>query len=99
MKVEVDLADAGDHAVLIQLDRAIEADELHATARSFRALGGVLACIVGHSSLYVVFERRPDIETALQHRVRQQGTGNRQRVTVSFRDEYGTDLAEFLAMA
>ncbi|HEX7421925.1 MAG TPA: carboxyltransferase domain-containing protein, partial [Thermoanaerobaculia bacterium] len=68
-------------------------------ARSVRALDGILACIVGHSSLYVVFERRPDIEAAIRQSVRQPATGNRQRVTVSFRDEYATDLAEFLTHA
>jgi KipI family sensor histidine kinase inhibitor len=95
----VDIAQAGDHAVLVQLDPAIDADDLHAAARSVRALDGVLACIVGHSSLYVVFERQPDIASALKRRDRQLGTGNRQRVTVSFRDEYGADLSEFLILA
>jgi KipI family sensor histidine kinase inhibitor len=98
-KAEVNFADAGDHAVLVQLDQAIDADELHAAARGVRALDGVLACIVGHSSLYVVFERRPDLESAIHQPTRQPATGNRQRITVSFRDEYATDLAEFLAKA
>jgi len=54
-KAEVDLASAGDHAILVQLDPGIAAADLHAAARSVRALEGVLACVVGHSSLYVVF--------------------------------------------
>lgn len=95
----MNFAEAGDHAVLVQLDQAVGADELHAAARSVRALDGVLACIVGHSSLYVVFERRPDIESAIHQASRQPETGRRQRIKVSFRDEYAPDLAEFLTQA
>ncbi|HSP35245.1 MAG TPA: carboxyltransferase domain-containing protein [Thermoanaerobaculia bacterium] len=57
MTALVDITPAGDHAVLVQLDPAISAAELHARAAAMRAENGVLACIVGHSSLYVVFER------------------------------------------
>lgn len=93
------IGEAGDHALLITLDPSIAADQLHAAARSLRSRDGVLACIVGHSSLYVIFDRRPDIESALNDAVAQPATGNRQRVQVSFRDEYAPDLAEFLAAA
>ena len=91
------IGDAGEHAVLVQLDPKIAADELHAAARRVRALDGVLACVVGHSSLYVIFDRRPDIESALGHAVRQPSAGNRHRIQVSFRDEYASDLDEFLS--
>lgn len=91
------IGDAGEHAVLVQLDPAISADELHAAARSVRTLGGVLACVVGHSSLYVIFDRRPDLESALGRAVGQASTGSRHQIHVSFRDEYAPDLAEFLA--
>jgi len=95
----VDLANAGDHAVLVQLDPGIAAADLHAAAHSVRALEGVLACVVGHSSLYIVFERRPDVERAINPAQGQPITGNRRHIVVSFRDEYGPDLAEFLALA
>jgi allophanate hydrolase subunit 1 len=44
---------AGDNAELIELGE-VTAAELHAAARTKRAEDGVLAVIVGHSSLYVV---------------------------------------------
>ena len=88
--------DAGDHAVLVQLDPDIDADEIHAAAHSVRTLDGVLACIVGHSSLYIVFDRKLDIRAALERAVRQPTTGNRHLIQVSFREEYATDLSEFL---
>src|SRR5439155_19922650 len=53
----MNIAPAGDHAMLIELDRSIAAADLHAAAANVRARDGVLACIVGHSSLYVVFTR------------------------------------------
>ncbi|MGZ8868155.1 MAG: hypothetical protein ACXW2P_07400, partial [Thermoanaerobaculia bacterium] len=46
---------AGDRAVLVELGE-VSAAELHAAAASMRAREGVGACIVGHSSLYVIFE-------------------------------------------
>ncbi|MFL6245389.1 MAG: carboxyltransferase domain-containing protein [Thermoanaerobaculia bacterium] len=44
---------AGDNAELIELGD-VTAQELHAAAARVRAEEGVLACIVGHSSLYVI---------------------------------------------
>ena len=44
---------AGDNADLIELGD-VTAEELHAAAARVRAEEGVLACIVGHSSLYVI---------------------------------------------
>lgn len=46
---------AGDRAVLVELGE-VNAAELHAAAAAMRAREGVVACIVGHSSLYVIFE-------------------------------------------
>jgi allophanate hydrolase subunit 1 len=44
---------AGDNADLIELGE-VTAEELHAAAARVRAEEGVLACIPGHSSLYVI---------------------------------------------
>jgi hypothetical protein len=44
---------AGDNADLIELGD-VTAEELHAAAARVRAEEGVLACIVGHSSLYAI---------------------------------------------
>jgi allophanate hydrolase subunit 1 len=44
---------AGDNAELIELGD-VSAAELHAAAASVRAEANVLACVVGHSSLYVI---------------------------------------------
>ncbi len=64
----MDIARAGDRAVLVQLDPGLSAAELHAAARSVRGGEHVLACIVGHSSLYVIFDRdgRLFVSTFLQ---------------------------------
>lgn len=97
----VDIAAAGDHALLIELDRTIGAPELHAAAARVRALAGVLACIAGHSSLYVIFEDWPDADAArlaVQASPSQQPViGSQQHVLpVSFCDEYAPDLSELL---
>ena len=98
----VNIAPAGDHALLIELDRTIAAAQLHGAAQQVRALEGVLACIVGHSSLYVVFRepfpigrfRAFDLVGATFSR-----KGDEHRLAVSFRDEYAPDLSEFLTHA
>ena len=91
---------AGDHALLVELER-LSASELHAAARSVKSIPGVVTCIVGHSSLYVIFEETPNVPAvleALRAVNRQPLTVNRQlNFTVSFADDYGLDLAEFLA--
>lgn len=53
------LRPAGDNAILVELGD-VSASELHGTARGVRRLERVLACIVGHASLYVIFDGRPD---------------------------------------
>jgi KipI family sensor histidine kinase inhibitor len=93
-------AAAGDRALLVELGAGVSAGELHAAAASVRARPDVLACIVGHSSLYVIFssecadaigafEIDRKAATALPH---SEGV-----FEVSFAGEYGPDLAEFLA--
>lgn len=93
-------AAAGDRALLVDLER-VSASELHAAARSVKSIPGVVTCIVGHSSLYVIFRDRADLTAvvaAIHAAPRSPSTGNRQlRFTVSFADDYGLDLAEFLA--
>ncbi|HKO54449.1 MAG TPA: carboxyltransferase domain-containing protein [Thermoanaerobaculia bacterium] len=54
------VAPAGDRALLIELQPDVTAAELHAAAALVRSRADVLACIVGHSSLYVVFRGTPD---------------------------------------
>lgn len=51
----VKIAPAGDRGILVELGD-VSAEQLHATAASLRARPGVIAAIVGHSSVYVVFE-------------------------------------------
>ncbi|HEX9162772.1 MAG TPA: carboxyltransferase domain-containing protein [Thermoanaerobaculia bacterium] len=99
----MDIARAGDRAVLVQLDPAISAAELHAAGGRVRALPDVLASIVGHSSLYVICSRVPDVQRvrdAVSERVdRLTVSGYRLSVEVSFRDEYAPNLREFLRHA
>jgi len=47
---------AGDRALLIDLGADVSAAQLHASAAAARGWAGVVACVVGHQSLYVVFE-------------------------------------------
>ena len=54
---------AGDRALLVELGD-VSARELHAHGAHVRRLPGVLACIPGHSSLYVIFDGPPDLGTA-----------------------------------
>jgi allophanate hydrolase subunit 1 len=53
------LRPAGDNAILLELGD-VSAAEMHGTARAVRHLAGIAACIVGHSSLLVIFEGKPD---------------------------------------
>ncbi|HEV7922389.1 MAG TPA: carboxyltransferase domain-containing protein [Thermoanaerobaculia bacterium] len=54
------VAPAGDRALLIELRPDVTAAELHAAALAARSRQDVLACVVGHSSLYVLFRGAPD---------------------------------------
>jgi allophanate hydrolase subunit 1 len=94
------VAPAGDNAVLIELGE-VTAEELHAAARAVEAVNGVMACIVGHSSLYVVFESSSlrVVESAIAAATssgapRPLEDSTTSRLRVSFDD--APDLAEFL---
>jgi KipI family sensor histidine kinase inhibitor len=53
---------AGDRGVLADFGADVSAAELHARAAALRARPDVVACIVGHQSLYVVFDGEPSID-------------------------------------
>jgi len=90
----VELAAAGDRAVVVALGDAT-ADELHAAAARVREVAGVVAVIPGHSSLYVIGGARDAIREALQSpQAAHDATAATRRVRVSFD---GQDLDEFLA--
>lgn len=90
-------AAAGDRAILIDLGDDVDAATLHRAAAATRANANVLACITGHSSLYVIFRSAPvpldlgapGAELRVATRIH--------RVEVSFADAYATDLPELLA--
>src|SRR5258705_9534554 len=86
---------AGDSAVWIELGE-VSAEELHAAAGHVSAMAGVVACVVGHSSLYVIgktildfglpiLDSPPNPKSKIQ---------NLKSIRVSFTD--APDLAEFL---
>jgi allophanate hydrolase subunit 1 len=77
---------AGDNAELIELGD-VSAAELHAAASRVRAEDGVLACIPGHSSLYVIRGARSLLSVASSREPREL------RVPVVFD---GEDLPELL---
>ncbi len=88
---------AGDHAMLVEFDRNIAAADLHAAAQSVRTLDGVLACIVGASSLYVVFMNDPP-KLDLSRAIARTSEPATHTIFVSFRDEYAPELREFLSL-
>jgi allophanate hydrolase subunit 1 len=89
-------APAGDNAVLLDLGD-VSAAELHAAARTVSAMSGVTACIVGHSSLYVIGRGRildfglPILDSGGNPKSKIQ---NPKSIPVSF--EGAPDLPEFL---
>jgi KipI family sensor histidine kinase inhibitor len=85
---------AGDRALLVDLGD-VTASELHAAAARVSASDNILACITGHSSLYVIFRGKPDLQWSWSST--RLATPVRHDIEVSFADEYGLDLAEFLA--
>ncbi len=95
---QVMIAIAGDRALLVELD-SITAHELHAAAANMRNLPDVVSCVVGHSSLYVIYREKPDADTvmdAVRNPSRQPKVENRRHsYTVSFAD--APDLPAFLA--
>jgi KipI family sensor histidine kinase inhibitor len=53
---------AGDRGILADLGADVSAAELHARAAALSRRADVVACIVGHQSLYVVFDSAPSID-------------------------------------
>jgi len=96
--MEPEVSRAGDRALLIDLGAGVSAAELHAAAAAARGWAGVVACVVGHQSLYVVFENEVAVGTLAGSSL---PTANRQlrTVEVSFADDYALDLPAFLAHA
>ena len=91
------IAPAGDRAVLIDLGD-VTAEELHAWNEAVRALPGVVRATPGHSSLYVIFDRTPDIDALTHcHPERSEGPGRAGRAHVFPVAFDGPDLPEFLA--
>ncbi|HUP43916.1 MAG TPA: carboxyltransferase domain-containing protein [Thermoanaerobaculia bacterium] len=94
------IAPAGDRAVLAVVGD-VPAAELHGLAAAIRNLPGVVACIAGHSSLYVIFHTAPDVDAIRGARVSSPALppAAKHLVTVSFRDDDAPDLPELLAAA
>jgi allophanate hydrolase subunit 1 len=100
---------AGDRALLVELGD-VTAAELHAAAAEVRARPDVLACIVGQSSLYVIFSREVDLSPGVWIGA-PRGTNfavqgesapiphSEWVFDVSFADEYASDLPAFLEHA
>lgn len=88
---------AGDRALLVDLGNDVSAAQLHGAAAAARGWAGVVACIVGHQTLYVVFDREP-VAGELSG-VGSRLSGRVHLVEVSFADEYALDLPAFLAHA
>ncbi|HXH95550.1 MAG TPA: carboxyltransferase domain-containing protein [Thermoanaerobaculia bacterium] len=53
---------AGDRGLLADFGPDVAALELHARAAALRARDDVIACIVGHQSLYVIFRGVPELD-------------------------------------
>src|SRR3954465_1224856 len=86
------IALAGDRALLIDFG-SIDATELHARAARVRQRGDVLACIVGHQSLYVIF--RGDADTAIDVSPLPSAAFHTRRHSIEVAFD-GADLNEFL---
>jgi len=94
---------AGDRALLIELGD-VTAAALHAAAALVRADPNVLACIVGHSSLYVIYrsaltDGMLPLLSGIAPESRVPLSSKRHELEVSFAPEYSPDLPEFLAHA
>jgi KipI family sensor histidine kinase inhibitor len=53
---------AGDRGLLADFGSGVAASELHARAAALRVREDVVACIVGHQSLYVIFRGAPALD-------------------------------------
>jgi allophanate hydrolase subunit 1 len=99
MAVVIEVAPAGDRALLVSLGE-VTAHALHSAAASVQRVRGVVACIVGHSSLYVIFDGAANgeaVRVALQSvEDRAVVTAQTHQLPVTFD---GEDLGAFLAHA
>src|SRR5438045_726448 len=96
--VSMQIAAAGDRALLLTIPEATSG-RLRAAAERARELPGVVAAIVGHESIYVIGTSDADAlrhaaEQAVESRWR---AASRHQVNVSFNDDDGLDLREFLS--
>jgi KipI family sensor histidine kinase inhibitor len=95
------LAAAGDRALLIDLGM-VSAAQLHAAAAAVRNRQGVVGCIVGQRSLYVICDRPIDrgewTDVTLPEATLWMSP-RRHVVEVSFADEHAPDLPELLVHA
>ncbi len=92
------IAAAGDRALLVTLP-GVSSARIRAAAERARRVAGVVAAIVGHESLYVIGTTDED---AIRQAVEASNTSsanaiNTHRVQVSFHDEHALDLRELLA--
>ncbi|MGZ4807793.1 MAG: 5-oxoprolinase subunit B/C family protein [Thermoanaerobaculia bacterium] len=86
---------AGDRALLIDFG-AIDAAELHARALRVKSRADVLACIVGHQSLYLVFRGAADPGIDLSPADAAVVKAHQHRIEVSFAPEHAPDLDDLL---
>jgi KipI family sensor histidine kinase inhibitor len=102
--MEPKLSPAGDRALLADLGN-VPAGRLHAAAAAVRRIGGVLACVVGQQSLYVVFDRpceaadQPRIESAIERSSAMPLSPRTHKLEVSFAESDAIDLPELLGRA
>lgn len=99
--MELKTAPAGDRGLLLDLG-AVSAVELHTAAQRVRNARGVLACIAGQQSLYVVCDGAPDVNELLRHLTSSMAlvglaAGRTHHIRVSFTPQNGLDLDELLA--
>src|SRR5213593_1980964 len=95
--MQQEVSRAGDRALLIDLGSEVSAAQLHAAAAAARGWAGVVACVVGHQTLYVVFDGEPGLGELSAPS--SQLSAGLHRIEVSFADEYAFDLPAFLAHA
>ena len=97
---------AGDQGLLVELDRQVSFGELHASAARVRSVAGVAACIVGHSSLYLIFDdatslsERTERVTAALKEVEKAGAevaGTERKIIVSIHADSAPDLGTLLS--
>jgi KipI family sensor histidine kinase inhibitor len=89
------VAPAGDRALLIDFG-SIHAAELHARAMRVKSRPDVLACIVGHQSLYVIFRRSADPSLDVTPTDASVAAPGRHAIDVSFAREHAPDLDALL---